>query len=86
MLVKKLVYWGIFGSLFGAVMVAWISPAFLAWYFAPPVENIVNCSPAVTWALDRFRMLMVVGAVVGGVVFMLLAAAVRRSPKSDPVI
>ncbi|MCM0607013.1 MAG: hypothetical protein KA715_13060 [Xanthomonadaceae bacterium] len=74
-----------FSALAGIALFAWFSPQIIGWYFAPPVNMLVNCRPAVDWSLDVYKKAMLagggVGIVVGAVIYALLMK--NKKPSSQ---
>lgn len=70
------------GSLAGAALFAWFSPAMIAWYFSPPADLALSCKPAVDWAIDTYRKVILLGGILGAVASVLLffAFGTRAKP------
>lgn len=72
--------WSIFaGALLGAVLFAWLSPQIISWYFSPPADLAITCSPAVTWALNTYRKVIFTGMLLGAMVATIIYFAVRSN-------
>lgn len=77
------------GGLVGGVAFAWLSPQFIAWYFAPPVELAITCRSAVEWGVGTFRKVLVGGVgvgIVGGALTFVFMARRRQAKAATPVI
>jgi len=68
----------LFGALGGALLVSWIAPSFIAWYFQPPVEFGVSCTDPIRWALQRLRRAQMWGLLAGGILAVALQLVLRR--------
>lgn len=76
--------WTLFaGALFGAVLFAWISPSIITWYFSPPADLAISCSPAVQWALATYRKVIFTGMLLGVLVSMILFFALRSNKAAN---
>lgn len=62
---KRFIWMTGFGSLFTAILFAWISPYIIVWYFSPPAELSISCSPAVEWAISTYRKVIFTGFLFG---------------------
>lgn len=77
----KLIRTLFFSALGGIALFAWFSPQIIGWYFAPPVNMLVNCRPAVDWGLEVYRKSMLAGGVIGIVVGIAIYAVFMRDKK-----
>ncbi|MGZ3694166.1 MAG: hypothetical protein ACXWQO_08190 [Bdellovibrionota bacterium] len=75
------------GALLGGVVLAWLSPSVLLWYFSPPADLAITCKPAVQWAMVTYRKVILTGILLGAIVSAILFLAVnsRRKHKAAPV-
>jgi hypothetical protein len=80
--VKRFLGTMVLGSLVGAILFGWFSPQLIVWYFSPPADFAMSCSPAVEWAISTYRKVMftgvLIGALVGGILFFVFAG--RQNP------
>jgi len=74
------------GTLSGAVLAAWFSPNLIEYWFAPPVEMALNCTPAVQWGLSTYRKMLLLGGSLGFVVTLVFVVArgSKRLPSAAP--
>jgi hypothetical protein len=73
-----------FGALFGAILFAWISPYIIVWYFSPPAELSISCSPAVQWAINTYRKVIFTGVFLGALIAAILSLSFfRAKPAPD---
>ncbi len=83
---KRFFLFLIIGSLAGAAGFAWFSPAVIAWYFSPPADLALSCKPAVDWAIDTYRKVILLGGILGAVGSALLFFAFgTRAKPAAPV-
>jgi hypothetical protein len=74
------------GAIVGVLLLTWLAPFFIAWYFEPPVEFGVSCTDPIRWALRRFQKAQFAGLLIGGFGALLVRAALRggRDPHGSP--
>ncbi len=70
------------------LLATWLAPSGIAWYFDPPANIGVSCSPAVGWALSRFRTIQFIAFGVGipiGILGLMATKSKRgaASPKQN---
>jgi hypothetical protein len=79
--VKRFFWMTGFGALLGAILFAWISPYIIVWYFSPPAELSISCSPAVEWAIGTYRKVIFTGVFLGAIISTIcFFAFARRKP------
>ena len=77
------------GAMFGGVLFAWFSPYIIDWYFTSPMDNLIlNCRPAMVWAIDSYRKAILAGTGIGAVLSLVLYLAFGlksrpRAPKAS---
>lgn len=72
------------GALISAALFAWFSPYFIVWYFSPPSELALSCSPAVQWGISTYRKFIFTGFLFGALISMVaFFAFFRRGPVPD---
>lgn len=81
---KRFFWMTAFGALFGAILFAWISPYIIVWYFSPPAELSISCSPAVQWAINTYRKVIFTGVFLGALIAAILSLAFFRA-KPAPI-
>jgi hypothetical protein len=68
------------------ILVSWLAPRSIVWYFQPPVQTEFSCTEPIGWALARMQTVqligLVFGALLGVIVYYLMR---RRSAQSAPV-
>jgi hypothetical protein len=85
--VKRFLWTVSLGALAGGILLAWISPHILVWYFSPPTDLTLSCSPAVQWAIESYRKVMFTGVLLGAIVSTILFFAFNsRRPKKAAVV
>ena len=67
------------GALLGAIVFAWVSPYIIVWYFSPPAELSISCSPAVEWAIATYRKVIFTGVLLGALLATIFFFAFRRA-------
>lgn len=70
------------GALVGSLAFGWFSPGMIEWYFSPPADLALSCKPAVLWAIETYRKVIILGGIVGalGAVLLFFAFAMRAKP------
>lgn len=66
------------GALVSGIFFAWVSPYIIVWYFSPPAEISISCSPAVQWAIATYRKVIFTGFLLGAFVSMIAFFAFFR--------
>lgn len=77
------------GALISAALFAWFSPYFIVWYFSPPSELSLSCSPAVQWGISTYRKFIFTGFLFGALLSMIAFFAFFRekpAPKGAQVV
>ena len=71
-------------GLIGAVLVSWVAPKAIAWYFDPPVNIGVNCRQAVEWSMSRLQTAQLAGFLVGLLAGLAIAWRILKASNKDP--
>ncbi|HEY8279972.1 MAG TPA: hypothetical protein VIH99_10125 [Bdellovibrionota bacterium] len=58
------------------------SPALIEWYFSPPTDLAVTCTPVVQWAISAYRKVIFTGTIMGAIVFGIFFMAFGGRSKS----
>jgi hypothetical protein len=78
-----------FGALICAALFAWFSPYVIVWYFSPPAELSISCSPAVQWGISTYRKFIFTGFLFGALLSTVAFFAFFRgnpAPSSAQVV
>jgi uncharacterized membrane protein required for colicin V production len=70
---KKFLLLSVIGSILGNFAATFFGPAFLRWWFEPPVNTPINCTEAMSWAMDRLVTSQMVGSCVGLIIGFIAA-------------
>ena len=65
-------------GLIGAVLVSWLAPKAIAWYFDPPVNIGVNCRQAVEWSMSRLQTSQLIGFIIGILIGLAISWRILR--------
>lgn len=65
------------GGAVAEILVTWLSPKVISWYYNPP-ETPFSCAGPVNWALDRMQTTQLIGLLVGAVLGVVVLFAFRR--------
>lgn len=75
---NKILWALLIGAVVGEVLMLWLAPKYIVWYFDPPVEMGFSCREPIDWALSRLQVAQIVGIVGGGLVGIVTLFFVRR--------
>lgn len=67
----------------GAILVTFIAPRTIAWYFEPPVDIGINCRPAAEWAMKTLLQSQGAGALAGVLIGALATYLLTRRGRND---
>ncbi len=70
------------GAVLGHLSASIVAPKMLSWYFKPPIALWADCSPAVTWGVNRLMWIQLVGLLVGCILFSLIGLKFFKKPMS----
>lgn len=62
----------------GATATALFAPAVVSWYFDPPTNIGVSCKEAVSWGINAYQKMVLIGGVMGLVSGIVVAVLMRR--------
>ena len=68
----------------GATATALFAPSVVAWYFDPPTSIGISCKEAVSWGINAYQKMVMVGA-VGGLIGGIVMAFVLRTKKPTQI-
>lgn len=71
----------------GTTATALFAPGVVSWYFDPPTSIGVSCKEAVTWGINAYQKMVLVGGVfglVGGIVMAILFR--KKKPVQQPPV
>lgn len=80
---KKIIYSCGIGALLGTVIVAWLSPSIISWYFTPPADLVVSCKASVDWGIHTYRKASLIGGLAGfilGAIFYFVVIKNKKIP------
>lgn len=81
---KRFMWFTGLGALVGAIFFAWVSPYIIVWYFSPPAELTISCSPAVEWAISTYRKVIFTGVLLGAIISAIVFFAFFRRAPAKP--
>ena len=61
----------------------WLGPRMITYYYDPPVPTPMNCTPAVSWAMQKLVMTQLVGTIAGAVIGLIIGILLAR--RAHPV-
>lgn len=85
----RFIYIIIFCFFLGSTLTALFAPGLVSWYFDPPTSIGVSCKEAVTWGINAYQKMVMVGGgfgLVGGIVMAILFMKKKKSEPSLPPV
>ncbi len=79
--VKYLIRSMLVGGAIGVILVTWLGPGYLVWYFKPPVSNALSCEIPIEWALTRLRNAQIIALALGSFAGVLVLFGYQRRKK-----
>lgn len=79
---KKFLLLSVIGLSVGNFAATFFGPSILTWWFEPPVNTPINCTEAMSWAMNRLVTFQMIGSCVG-LVFGLIAAFIMFRDKKE---
>jgi hypothetical protein len=81
--------YGIFSLLSALVLlllVTWLGPKYLVWWFQPPVPQPISCNEAVAWGMRKLVETQIYGLLLGIVGGALLAFFTRKKTTAQATL
>lgn len=79
----RIIYTIFFCLFLGATLTALFAPSVVSWYFDPPTAIGVSCKEAVTWGINAYQKMVMLGGVFGFIGGLVVAFVFRKkSPKA----
>lgn len=70
----------------GTTITALFAPGIVSWYFDPPTSIGVSCKEAVTWGINAYQKMVMVGGVMGLVGGVVMAILLRNKNPQQPSV
>lgn len=70
----------------GTTLTALFAPGIVSWYFDPPTSIGVSCKEAVTWGINAYQKMVLVGGVMGLIAGIVMAILLRKKGPQQPSI
>jgi hypothetical protein len=81
------VYIILFCFFVGTSLTALFAPGIVSWYFDPPTSIGVSCREAVTWGINAYQKMILVGGIIGLIAGVVMAILFRKKrPAQPPVV
>lgn len=80
----RIIYTILFCLFLGATLTALFAPSVVSWYFDPPTAIGVSCKEAVTWGINAYQKMVMLGGIMG-FVGGLVASFMFRKKESKSV-
>lgn len=62
----------------GTTITALFAPGIVSWYFDPPTSIGVSCKEAVTWGINAYQKMILVGGALGLIGGIVMAVLFRK--------
>lgn len=62
----------------GSTLTALFAPGVVSWYFDPPTSIGVSCKEAVTWGINAYQKMVLLGGVMGLIGGIVMAVLLRK--------
>ena len=66
------------GGALAEILVTWLGPKYIVWFFEPPVQFGISCREPLTWALGRMQTLQIGALVVGAILGVVVLFSFRK--------
>jgi ABC-type nitrate/sulfonate/bicarbonate transport system permease component len=87
---KRTVIFALVCALAFGVLASWLGPKMIAYWYAPPVPSGVasalNCTDAVTWAMNRLLWTQLTGSAAGALVGVVVGVLLGRRKAAAPPV
>jgi len=61
----RTVWWSISGAILFVILITWMGPTLISWWFTPPVDTLFNCKGPIEWSLKRFQWAQMAALALG---------------------
>lgn len=79
----RIVWWAVSGAIIFVILITWLGPTLISWWFTPPVDTLFNCKGPIEWSLKRFQIAQVVGLVTGAILGAAASFAFIRNRSTE---
>lgn len=69
----------------GSTATALFAPGLVAWYFDPPTSIGVSCKEAVSWGINAYQKMVLIGGVMGLIGGAVVAFALRKKKPTQTI-
>jgi hypothetical protein len=66
------------GGAIAEILVTWLGPKYIVWFFEPPVQFGISCREPLTWALGRMQMAQIIALGLGAAFGLITLLMFRR--------
>jgi hypothetical protein len=81
---RRLAFSLLIGALLGTLGAVFVAPGVLEWFASPAIPNSLSCVEPVTWALSRFRLIILCAAGGVGLGTLVLVEVLRPKRAAPP--
>ena len=74
----RIFYIIVFCIFLGTTVTALFAPGVVSWYFDPPTSIGVSCKEAVSWGINAYQKMVLIGGVFGLVAGIVMAILLRK--------
>lgn len=63
----RYLWWSFSGAIVLVILITWLGPTLISWWFTPPVDTLFNCKGPIEWSLKRFQWAQIAALLLGGI-------------------
>lgn len=79
---KQYLLWAFGFGMAGSLLMSWLAPSTITWFYQSPVTTGLDCTPALAWAMSLLLKFQTGGTILFGVLGMLVPFAISRRKAS----
>lgn len=79
----RTVWWAVSGAIIFVLLITWLGPTLISWWFTPPVDTLFNCKGPIEWSLKRFQIAQLVGLLTGAILGAAASFAFVRNRSTE---
>lgn len=80
----KHLWWSISGAIALVVLITWLGPTLISWWFTPPVDTLFNCKGPIEWSLKRFQWAQIAALLMGALLGLSTSFIFKKKDLSNP--
>lgn len=76
----RYLWWAFSGAIVLVVLITWLGPTLISWWFTPPVDTLFNCKGPIEWSLKRFQWAQIAALLLGSVLGLAGSLIFKKKP------